>query len=238
MRLTPRTPIAIAACAALVAIPAATAQAQPGAGEATSFTASFSTARPDAASGLSLRTTGRPPVPPTTLAPVIRQTVTLPRGTRLRLGALPQCTADDAALAAQGAEAACPPASRVGTGRAEGVLGGAPVVFDLGAYAIRGRLFFAGERFGQPLRQGFWGTATGRRLALVVPTAAGAVAPTLFRARIPARPGGAVWLRTPARCPAGGNWRFAAAFAPLASVDQMAPIGPVQRLDAASACRR
>ena len=227
---------AITACAALAVVPVA-AQAAPGAGEATSFSASFTTQRPHAASGLVLRTTGRPPEPPTTLAPVIRQTVTFPKGTRLRPEALPQCAADDAALAAQGAQVACPIASRVGSGRAEGVRDGAPVGFDLGVYAIRGRLFFAAELNGQPLKRGFWATAHGRRLALVMPTFNGQIAPTLFRARIEAGTVGHVWLRTPNRCPRRARWRFIGAFAPLWSAYDTTPLAPVQVLRAGSACR-
>src|SRR5262245_45721027 len=90
-----RRSLRVALMLALVAgaLAPATALADPGVGEATAFSAAFSTARTDTASGLSMRTTGRPPVAPVTLAPVIRQRVTLPAGTRLRLRALPQCRA-------------------------------------------------------------------------------------------------------------------------------------------------
>ncbi|MGZ8457916.1 MAG: hypothetical protein ACXWZ4_15040 [Gemmatirosa sp.] len=228
--------VAITVCAALAVVPAA-AQAAPGAGEATSFSASFTTQRPHAASGLVLRTTGRPPQPPTTLAPVIRQTVTFPKGTRLRPGALPQCAISDAALAAQGAQVACPAASRVGSGRAEGVRDGAPIGFDLSVYAIRGQLFFAAELDGRPLKRGFWATADGRRLALVVPTFDGQIAPTLFRARIDAGAVGRPWLRTPGRCPRPARWRVVGAFAPLWSIYDTTPLAPAQVLRGGSACR-
>lgn len=234
MRTTRRL---LAVTLASLAAPAA-AHADPGAGPATGFTATFSTLRPGAASALTLNTSGRPPVPPTTLAAAIRQTVTLPRGTALRLGALPQCTADDATLAARGAQLACPPATRVGGGRADGVLDGAPAGFELAVYAIRGRLFFAGERAGVPLAQGFWGTAYGRRLTLDVPTFGGRIAPTHFEAHIDRRPAGADWLRTPDRCPASRRWRFAARFTGLSAVTGGTPVGVEQRLRSSSACRR
>jgi hypothetical protein len=221
-----------AATAALAAFPAAAAAA-PGAGEVTSFAAAFTTQRPHAASGLVLETTGRPPVPPTTVAPVVRQTVALPRGARMQLDRLPQCGADDAALAAQGAQVACPPATRAGDGRAEGVLDGAPIGFDLGVYAIRGRLFFAAEAGGQPLKRGFWGMAQGRRLILDATTSGGRIAPTLFRARIAAR---GAWLRTPVRCPERRSWRFTGTFTPLWSVSDTTPLAPVQVRYAQSAC--
>ena len=221
--------LGVAACL----VPAA-AHADPGAGPVTGFHAAFTTHHAGAASGLRLRTTGRPPVAPTTVALAIRQTVTLPAGTRVRLARLPQCAAGDATLSAQGAEAACPAASRVGTGRAEGVLDGAPTGFDLGVYAVRGRLFFAAERDGMGLRQGFWGDVAGRRLVVRVPTLGGRIAPTLFRASLAPHAG---WLRTPQRCPASGAWRFRGAFAALATVDGTTPLGPVQHRTALDTCR-
>jgi hypothetical protein len=233
--MTRRLALALAATCVAVAAPAAALAQQPGAGEATSFAATFTTKRPDTAAGVLLRTRGKPPVPPATVAPVVRQTVTFPAGTRLRLGALPQCSATDEALAAEGAEAVCPAETRVGSGRAEGVLNGTTVTFDLAVYAVRGRLFFAGQRDGVPLKQGFFGVATGRRLALTVPTSNGAIAPTLFEARIPRS--GATWLRTPKRCPRGGRWVAEATFQGMTAVDG-APVGPSHTLRATSPCRR
>ncbi len=214
---------------------AAAAHADPGAGPATGFSAGFSTLRPGAASALTLNTSGRAPVAPVTLAAAIRQTVTLPKGTALRLGALPQCAAGDAELAAQGAQVACPPSTRVGAGRADGVLDGAPAGFELAVYAIRGQLFFAGERGGVPLKQGFWGTASGRRLTLVVSTFGGRIAPTHFEARLERGPAGADWLRTPRACPAARRWRFGGAFTGLTAVAGGTPVGAEQRRRATSA---
>ena len=231
--------LASAVCAAAlvaVAAPAVVLAQEPGAGNATSFAATFSAKRPATSTGVLLRTTGEPPAPPTTVPPVVRQTVTFPAGTRLRLGALPQCTATDDVLAAQGAEAACPPASRVGKGRAEGVLNGTTVRFDLGVYAVRGSLFFAGERDGVPLKQGFFGVASGRRLALTVPTSNGAIAPTLFEARIPAAATGTAWLRTPKRCPTTRRWVAEATFQGLTAVGGT-PVGAAQTVQAESPCR-
>jgi hypothetical protein len=168
---------------------------------------------------------------------VIRQRVVLPAGAKLRLRALPQCTADDATLAAEGAEAACPARTKVGRGHTEGILDGSPVAFDLSVYAIRGRLFFAGERDGQPLKQGFWGTAHRRTLDLVLPTLDGRIAPTLFRARLVAHPDGTTWLRTPSRCPAGHRWRVKASFAGLADLTSTEPLGEVRRRSDTISCR-
>lgn len=226
---------AMLAAALLAASLPATASADVGLGPATGFEAAFTTPRPGAASGLELRVTGAPPAPGTTQAPAVRQVVTLPRGTRLRLGALPQCTAGDEQLAALSAQAACPASTRVGTGRAEGLLRGAPVVFDLGVYAVRGRLLFAAERDGVGLRQAFAATARGRRLTFVVPTAGGAISPTLFRTRIIA-PDDARWLRTPRRCPRGGDWRFAATFTGLSAPEGGVRVGVMQTLRARQRC--
>jgi hypothetical protein len=233
--------LALAVTAAAVAgfaAPVAVAVAQgPGAGQATSFLATFTTKRPATSAGVVLRTTGEPPAPPTTVPPVVRQTIAFPAGSILRPGALPQCSATDEVLAAQGAQAVCPAESRVGSGRAEGVLNGAPVTFDLVVYAVRGRLFFAGERDGVPLKQGFYGVASGRRLKLTVPTANGAVAPTLFEARIAPTRAGVAWLRTPKRCPASRRWVATATFQGMTAVDGT-PVGPAQTLETTSSCRR
>ena len=208
--------------AVLAAVPAA-ASADVGLGPATSFKAAFTTHHAGRASGLVLRTTGKPPAPGTTEPAAVRQTVTFPAGTKLRLRALPQCRASDAELAAQGAAAVCPMRTRVGSGRAEGVLGGKPVGFDLAAYAVRGRLFFAAGK------QGFWGVGHGRRLALTTPTLNGMIAPTLFRARIDR-----ALLRTPRTC-RGGDWRFGATFQGLTAIDGT-PVGAAQHLAYRQAC--
>lgn len=232
-RLRRCAPVVVALAA--LAVPAVAA-AEPGIGTADTFTASFSTTRPATATGLKLETTGSPPVAPITLTPMVRQTVILPTGTRLRPTELPQCTATDEQLAADGAEGACPAQSRVGTGRAEGLLDGStPSGFDLGVYAVRGDLFFAAEIAGQPLKRGFYGVATGRRLALTVPTAGGRLAPTLFRMQVPARPGGAKWLRTPERCPSSGRWTVRTVFQGLDAAGM--PAGASQSLSTTTRCR-
>ena len=196
---------------------AAIAQAAVGLGPVTKFRAAFTTERASAPSGLVLKTDGRPPPASITEAAAVQQTITLPAGTALRLDRLPQCKASDALITAHGAEAACPRSSRVGSGGADGVMNGAAVHFDLGIYAVRGRLVLAAERAGRPLDQFFTGVAHGRRLVLTVPTLGGRIAPTAFDARIPARPGGQIWLRTPTVCPANGNWTVAGRFQGLSS---------------------
>ncbi len=227
---------AVAVAAVLIAVPAS-ASAAPGVGEPTSFSAAFDTKHPGKSTGLKLKTTGVPPVAPTTVAPAVRQTVTLPRGTRLDLTALPQCNADAATLSALGAEAACPAHTRVGSGRAEGLTNGAAVAFDLAVYAIDGRLFFAGSLGGMPLKTGFYGDARGRRLALTVPTNGGAIAPTLFEAELHATTTGAAWLRTPPNCARSGRWIARGVFQGLTAVDGM-PIGASRTLVDRLRCRR
>ncbi|MGZ4293573.1 MAG: hypothetical protein ACXVRM_04970 [Solirubrobacteraceae bacterium] len=208
-----------------------------GLGRPTGFTARFSTRQAGAPSGLVLRTAGRPPAAGVTVPPAVRQTVAFPAGTSLRLAALPQCDASDAAIAAQGAEGACPSRSRVGTGSADGILNGKPVHFDIGIYAVHGHLDFAAEQNGRPLKQAFLGVARGSRLELTVPTLNGMIAPTGFAARIPAGDAATPWLRTPPRCPPSSHWTvtghfqgFSAAAAPSHAVT------PAQTLTAAAPC--
>lgn len=196
---------------------AAIAQAAIGLGPVTKFRTAFTTERAGAPSGLVLKTQGRPPQAGVTEAAVVQQTVTLPAGTVLRLDRLPECEASDALIIADGAEVVCPRSSRVGSGGATGVLGGSPVHFDLGIYAVRGHLVLAAERGGRPLKQFFTGVARGRRLIFTVPTLGGRIAPTDFDARIPVRPGGQIWLRTPAACPAKGDWTTEGRFQGLSS---------------------
>jgi hypothetical protein len=210
--------------AAVLAVVPAAASADTGLGQATSFKAAFTTHHAGRAAGLILRTTGKPPVPPTMEPPAVRQTITFPAGTKLRLRALPRCQATDAELAAQGAAAVCPARTRVGSGRAEGVLGGKPVGFDLAVYAVRGKLVFAAGK------QSFDGVAHGRRLALTVPTLNGAIAPTLFRAKLDRHV-----VRTPRTCRRGG-WKFGATFQGLTAVGG-SPVGPDQHLSYTESCR-
>jgi hypothetical protein len=214
-----------------LAVVTGAAVAATGLGRATKLRARFSTERTASATGLVLSTTGRPPPAGTTEAPAVRQTVDLPAGTRLRLAALPQCRASDALIAAEGAEVACPARSRVGSGGADGVLNSAPVHFDIGIYAVRGRLVFAAEQGGKPLKQSFLGVARGASLVLTVPTLGGRIAPTGFHARISARPGGRAWLRTPAQCPRSGHWIAVGHFQGVSSADPHAHVvTPAQTL--------
>jgi hypothetical protein len=231
----PRASVLMLVLAAVVP-PAALAAV--GLGRAKTFRARFSTQHAATPSGLFVRTTGRPPDVGTTEAPAVRQTLTLPPGTRLRLKNLPQCRASQALIAADGAEGACPVSSRVGNGDADGVLNGAPVHFDIGIYAVRGRLVFAAERGGKPLKQSFDGIAHGTRLVLTVPTLGGQISPTGFDARIPAHTARTAWLLTPARCPQSGHWTVVGRFQGVSSADAGAhPVTDAQTLVAGMPCR-
>lgn len=210
---------AVAATAVLVVSGVAGA-ASIGLGQLTSFTATFSTRHVASASGLVLRTAGSPPAAGVVNPPAVRQTVVFPAGTRLRLGALPQCHASAAAIAAQGAEGTCPPSSRVGSGGADGILNGKRTHFGIGIYAVSGHLVFAAEENGMPLKQSFPGIGQGRRLVLTVPTLNGMIAPTGFTARIPAGDGATSWLRTPASCPRAGQWTVTGHFQGFSSASR------------------
>ena len=206
----------------LVAVVAPSALAAVGLGRVTTLRARFGTQRTASPTGLFLRTTGQRPDAGTTEAPAVRQALTLPLGTRLRLKNLPQCGASRALIASEGAEGACPVRTRVGSGGADGVLNGARVHFDIGIYAVRGRLVFAAEQGGMPLKQSFDGVARGTRLVLTVPTLGGQIAPTGFDASIPAQPGRGAWLLTPARCPQSGHWTVVGRFQGVSSADATA----------------
>jgi hypothetical protein len=222
----------------VAAVVAPAALAAVGLGRVNTLRARFGTQRQASPSGLFLRTTGQPPDAGTTEAPAVRQTLTLPAGTRLSLKNLPQCGASRTLILAEGAEGACPVHTRVGSGGADGVLNGAPVHFDIGIYAVRGRLVFAAERGGTPLKQSFDGVARGTRLVLTVPTLGGQIAPTGFDARIPVQPGRAAWLLTPARCPQSGHWTMVGRFQGVSSVDAAArPVTQAQTLVDRMPCR-
>jgi len=208
----------------------AAASASTGLGKATSFTARFTTAKPGTPSGLVLKTTGAVPAAGVTLPAAVQQTVTLPAGTKLRLGKLPQCKASDGDIAAKGAEGACPRGSRVGSGGADGVLDGSATHFDVGIYAVRGHLVFAAEQNGMPLKQSFNGVARRGRLVLTVPTLGGRIAPTEFDAKIASRDG---WLVTPKRC---GHWVSRGRFQGVSGVGG-GPVTPAQTLTDRLTCR-
>jgi len=227
----------LAALATLIAAGAAAA-ATIGLDRPTSFSATFSTHQAASASGLVLHTTGKPPAGGITVPPAVRQSVIFPAGTHLRLGALPQCHASDAAIAAQGAEGACPTSTRVGTGGADGILNGHPTHFDIGIYAVRGELVFAAEQHGQPLKQSFRGVAHGAGLELTVPTLNGMIAPTGFTARIPAGHGATPWLRTPASCPSSRHWTITGHFQGFSAAGPPNhPVTPPQTLTQKLPCR-
>jgi hypothetical protein len=221
----------------MAAAGAASAATTFGLGRPTGFAVKFSTHRPGAASGLLLHTTGRPPGAGVSVPPAVRQTVVFPAGTGLRLAALPQCRASDAAIAARGAEGACPASSRVGTGSADGILNAEPVHFDIGIYAVRGHLVFAAEQNGKPLKQAFLGVAKGTRLELTVPTLNGMIAPTGFQARVAAGRGATPWLRTPSRCPRSAHWTMIGHFQGLSAASGPAhAVTPAQTLTSAAPC--
>lgn len=230
--------LASLAALSLVLIAAAVAVAATDIGRPTSFQGGFTAARPGASSGFDIVVTGAPPPAGTQEPPAVRQVVLFPRGTRFDTRAAPACRATAAELQAQGAEAVCPAASRIGTGVAEGVLNGQPVHFDLVAFNFPGRIDFAAESNGMPLKQGFFGRILSRRLILDVPTSNGAIAPTRFEAHIGARKrAGRRYVRTPRTCPRGGRWRFVTTFTGLTAPAGGTPTGSTHTLRDTSRCR-
>jgi hypothetical protein len=238
LRLTRRRTalaVAVALGGSLGAAGAAGAQAP---GSATGFDATFTTKRAGASAGYTLEVTGVPPAAGTTLPPFLRQTVRFPAGTRFDTRAAEECTASDADVAAQGARGVCPPGSRIGTGVAEGVLGGQPVRFDLVAYNFPSRIHFAAESNGVSLKRGFYGTYRGRTLTIDVGTSGGQIAPTRFAADIQAgRRGGRAYLTTPQKCPATRKWKVVTTFMGLSALENGMQLGTTQTLTDTIRCR-
>ena len=89
-----------------------------------------------------------------------------------------------------------------------------------------------------PLKQSFLGAYAGRRVTIEVPTVNGAIAPTLFTARIHARSRrGHRYLTTPATCPRIGRWTVLTTFQGIDAVPDGTPVGDVQRRRTTIACR-
>jgi hypothetical protein len=224
--------------AAIAATAAPAAASSIGIGPVTSFNARYGTGRTGASSGLHVKVTARPPKTGVNEAPAIQEVITLAPGTRIDTRGAVRCHASVAQLVANGAEAVCPAASRIGDGKAAGVVGGTTVSYDLGIYAFPGKLSFAAERYGVPLRQGFFGVISGRRITLDTPTATGAIKPTLFAATIAAhnRSGHAL-IETPRQCPTGGTWTISSTFQALTAVAGGHPVGRRETVMAHSPCR-
>lgn len=111
-----------AAAVALVAVTGAGATT----GERADFDLGFSTADPGARADLSLhivyKAAGDPDAKP---SPIRKVVVATPAGTRFDTDAVPACTASDDELKAQGS-GACPPESRIGSGKLVAVTGFGP----------------------------------------------------------------------------------------------------------------
>jgi hypothetical protein len=130
MKLVRRTGL----LALVIGIVTAAVAAAAAIGSPTSFDATFTSSRPGASAGFELSITGAPPAAGTQQTPVVRELVVFPRGTRFDTRAAARCRATPEQLRDQGARPVCPAGSRIGTGVAEGVLGGQTVHFDLVAY--------------------------------------------------------------------------------------------------------
>ena len=209
----------------LAGVATAPAAAQVGLGTATSATAELTNSRTSSVADLALRVTGTPPPAGTRLAPALRQIVELPKGSRLRVTALPQCAAARAEIDARGADAVCPPASRVGQGLAVGTLDGTTEVrLELAVHAVPGGLLFSAGT------QSFRATSSGRRLTFDVPTLDGRLSPKLFVATLHRV------VRTPPTCPKHARWRSTTSFQALTALNG-APTGPIQAIASKSFCR-
>lgn len=223
---------------ALVLAPAAVAAAAVSIGRLHHVTVHLSATKPNASTALRIDVRGMVPPVGTMLPPAIRQTLTLPLGTRLDVRAAKSvCKASVAELQAKGAEGACPAGSRIGSGLARGIVHGARVHYDLAIYAFPGKLDFAAELMGKPLKVGFFGVISGRRITFDVTTAGGTIAPIEFLAVLPQTSHhGRVLVRTPSSCPQGGKWTSRVKVQALTAVTGGQPTGPAQTVKAATPC--
>jgi hypothetical protein len=223
---------------ALVLVPATAAAAGVSIGRLRHVTVHFGATKPDTATPLRIDVRGKVPPAGSMLPPAIRQTLTLPLGTRLDVSAAKAlCKASAAQLKAEGAEGACPAGSRIGSGLARGMLQGAKVHFNLAVYAFPGKLDFAAELMGKPLKAGFFGVISGRRITFDVSTAGGTIAPTEFLAVLPqVSHHGRTLVRTPSLCPQGGKWTSLVKVQALTAVTGGQPTGPAQMVKAATPC--
>ena len=103
----------------------AAAPAVPGSGPHATVDITATTKRPGASTGLNWEATFRNPADPAADPPALRRIVIVaPRGTRTDTSVAPQCTASDQELRRKG-DAACPPGSEIGWGKATARLFGA-----------------------------------------------------------------------------------------------------------------
>lgn len=224
--------------AALVLVPPAAAAATMSIGRLDHVTVRFGATTPDAPAALRIDVHGKVPPAGTMLPPAIRQTLTLPLGTRVDTSAAQSlCTASVAELEAKGAEGACPAGSRIGAGLARGMVQGTRVRYDLAIYAFPGKLDFAAEQMGRPLKAGFFGVISGRRITFDVTTAGGTIAPTEFLAVLPQTSHhGRTLVRTPSSCPRRAKWTSLVRVQALTAATGGHPSGPAQTVKAVTAC--
>jgi hypothetical protein len=226
--------------ATFVLVPAALAATAVSIGRVQHVTVHFGAQRPAASSMLRIDVRGLIPPAGAVLPPAIRQTVTLPAGARVDTSAAKtMCTASVVDLIAKGAEGACPAGSLIGSGLARGIVRGAAVHYELAIYAFPGKLDFAAERLGKPLKAGFFGVISGRAITFDVTTAGGTIAPTEFLALLPQTSHHArALVRTPSQCPRSGTWTSRVRVQALTAASGGQPTGPAQTLETTTPCRR
>ena len=178
------------------------------------FELDLSSRAPAASTGLDFHIVYKNPADPEAKPPAIRSAVfTLPRGLRIDDSALPQCTATDEELRAQG-RGACPAASRVGSGKLEamtGFPGVDPLTADVVAFNGDGQIIEVVFVEGTNTVAGMDRlTIEGRKLVAHPPATPGGppdgrTAVREIRLSVPARSGrGGAYVTTPPACLAGG----------------------------------
>jgi len=173
--------------------------------------------RPGVASGLSLAFDFRDPENPDGKPPAIALIeIELQEGARFDTGALPQCSASDAEIMAQGA-AACPPESQTGAGTLltdTGAIGGLPreVTNTLTQFNDDGEAITLAESQNPQTRVVSRATIEGNRVTIPIPPVPGGPPPDpftafkTFRLDGEAPRSGPALLTSPPNCPAAGSW--------------------------------
>jgi hypothetical protein len=179
------------------------------------FTFQYTASRPDAPTGFNYRVALDLPADGSQ-PPVIQELrLTFAKGTKIDLGALPACTADDQTLVMAG-PTVCPPRGRVATGTAGVWTGPGPLlalsmnVFATGSRGIVATL----DSDGNVLRV-LRGTLSGTKLTVPVPTitvGSGTAALSQVNLKISGGSARRPTFTTPSTCPKGG---WPVTYAPL-----------------------
>jgi hypothetical protein len=167
------------------------------------YSQKFTTKHPGVSTGLTFSATSSDP---TGAIPASAKTVvlTFPAGTRINTGALPKCKTK-----------VCPAKSKIGVGQATVLLGTVPQKLAVAAYnRAGGMVLVVNNPVGTPVVMK--PVLAGSKLTIQVPQLKiSGISLTLVHLALTVKPigvGAKAYVKTPASCPKGGSWTFAARF--------------------------